>query len=208
MSVRSNSQTHNYLHKEDDKTKMIFDCNIFSQNGEIESNLVWEIESNATSFNTSLVSKRIQNKNKELMKKDENIYPSEFSTFSYQPKFVKPLIKKEEKKRRDNDNNSSWSQSSKKLGLFPKKLNTGHSLTYIKSLPGEVKLKLQNSNSFNLKEIKVYDKKPNILLELTELSSSLSKVPLKSHRTKLKSNEIEDKENISPGFMTTRKEEE
>ena len=86
-SFRSNSQIHQYKSKEDlNKTKIIFDWNIFSQNGEIESNLICEIESNAASQNTTMLSRQV-----DVKKEQQKIFPSEFSTFSYQPKFVKPL---------------------------------------------------------------------------------------------------------------------
>jgi hypothetical protein len=177
------------------QTKVIVDYNVFTPFGELESNLRYDVDSSLTSLNTSFIKNKARSRinKKEISKQqDPKIYPSQFSTFSYKPKFVKPMSTDISK---NDELKSNLSKHSKNHSIYPKSMNTGHSLTYIKSLPSDVKLKLQSSSSLRLKEIRIYDKKPNTIKGLSELSSDLAKDSF-SHRLKLKNDFIYDKENI------------
>ncbi|CAI2384238.1 unnamed protein product [Moneuplotes crassus] len=203
LSIRSSSQNFYRDNDQTNKERLVFDCNIFSQNGEIESNLVCEIESNTETFPSALPSSRVLPQKHKKEDDNAKIYPSEFSTFSYQPQFIRPMSNSQ----KDGDENTPKPElkrsQCKRFNAAQKVTNTGHSLTYIKSLPGELKMKLQNSANFTLKEIKVYSKRPEIIRNVSIISSELAKAPLRSHRSSSRI-DIEDKENVKPGYTTSR----
>lgn len=203
MSSRS-SNIQNTGCNDLNQTKIIVDYNVFTPFGELESNLRYDVDSSLASLNTSIIKSKAKsriNKKEVLKQKDSKIYPSEFSTFSYKPKFVKQITTEDNK---NDELKSNISKHSKNHSIYPKSMNTGHSLTYIKSLPSDVKLKLQSPTDLKLKEIRVYDKRPNTIKGLSELSSDLAKDSLKSHRLKFKNDFIYDKENIQPGAISYR----
>ena len=152
-------------------------CNAHTPHGEFESNLVYDLESNNTSWNTSIIASfRIPN-TKDTTKESNAVYPSEFSSFSYKPNFIKPAGEKENHDgwSQISDMVSSISHSSRKNKFFPKSTSVGHSLTYIKRLPSEIKLKLQNSECFVLKEIK-QDQQDEKSIQYSHRVKSLSKI--------------------------------
>ena len=136
----------------------MINSNFITPLNEFESNLVYELESNNTSWNTSIIASFRAPSARELAKKEQNVvFPSEFSSFSYKPNFFKPIAERDHQgswQSQTSDKISNFSQSSRKNKYFPKSTSVGHSLTYIKRLPSEIKLKLQNSEWFVLKEIK------------------------------------------------------
>ena len=53
---------------------------------------MWEIESNPETFQSAAPSNKVIRKPKgKKDKKNSKIFPSEFSTFSYQPQFIRPM---------------------------------------------------------------------------------------------------------------------
>ena len=90
------------------------------------------VRNNSTSYNTS----ETTSVNQLNSKCQSNVYPSEYSTFSYKPQYFKPADRRKNymsTKSNTSDKSAKWSVSrTKKIKPYVKSMSSGQSLTFIK----------------------------------------------------------------------------